>query len=131
METSFQKIVLIIATIFFILFLVLIGVSLSNSSNDVDWPPVVGNCPDYWVDLSGNGSKCFNSHRLGSCSAYIPTADDKNTMNFNQSPFTGSNGTCAKYKWANHCKLSWDGITYGVKDPCTTTDTTDTTDTTE
>lgn len=131
METSFQKIVLIIATIFLILFLLLIGVSLSNSTNDVDWPPVVGNCPDYWVDLSGNGSKCFNSHRLGNCPAYIPTADDKNTMNFNQSPFTGTNGNCAKSKWANHCKLSWDGITYGVKDPCITTDTTDTTDTTE
>ena len=57
MEISFQKIVLIIAIIFLILFLVLIGTSLSNSNNDLDWPPVVGNCPDYWVDLSGNGSK--------------------------------------------------------------------------
>ena len=127
METSFQKIVLIIATIFLILFLVLIGVSLSNSTSDVDWPPVVGNCPDYWVDLSGNGSKCFNSHRLGSCSNYIPTDNDKNTMNFNQPPFTGSNGNCAKYKWAAQCKLTWDGITYGTKDPCIkTTDTTTT-----
>jgi hypothetical protein len=125
METSFQKIVLIIATIFLIFFLLLIGLSLSNSNSDIDWPPVVGNCPDFWVDLSGNGSKCFNSHRLGSCPAYIPTSDNKNTMDFNQNPFTGSNGSCAKYKWANNCKLSWDGITYGVKNPCTqTTDTT-------
>ena len=121
METSFQKIVLIIATIFLILFLVLIGVSLSNPNGDVDWPPVVGNCPDYWVDLLGNGTKCFNSHRLGSCPNYIPTADDQNTMNFNRAPFTGSNGSCAKYKWANHCKISWDGITYGIKNPCTAT----------
>jgi hypothetical protein len=121
METSFQKIVLIIATMFLILFLVLIGLSLSSSSNEVDWPPVVGNCPDYWVDLSGNGSKCFNSHRLGNCPNYIPNADGENTMNFDQAPFTGANGTCAKYKWANHCKISWDGITYGIKNPCTAT----------
>jgi hypothetical protein len=124
MEISFQKIVLIIAIIFLILFLVLIGTSLSNSNNDLDWPPVVGNCPDYWVDLSGNGSKCFNSHRLGSCPNYIPTADDQKTMDFNHPIFTGSNASCAKYKWANHCKISWDGITYGSKDPCSKTTTT-------
>ena len=129
METSFQKIVLIIAAMFLILFLVLIGISLSNSTtSSINWPPIVGNCPDYWVDLSGNGSKCFNSHSLGSCPNYIPTADDKNTMNFNQAPFTGTNGVCAKYKWADHCKISWDGITYGVQNPCTTTETTTTTE---
>ena len=47
--------------------------------------------------------------------------DDKKTMNFNQAPFNGTNGDCAKYKWANRCKLSWDGITYGVSNPCTVT----------
>ena len=42
-------------------------------------------------------------------------------MNFNLPAFTGSNGTCAKYNWANNCKVSWDGITYGVENPCTVT----------
>ena len=40
-------------------------------------------------------------------------------MNFNQSQFTGSNGTCNKYLWAKKCDLSWDGLTYGVPNPCT------------
>ena len=79
---SFQKAVLLIAVVFLILFLVLIGVALSNSTTTADWPPVVGSCPDYWVDLSGNGSQCFNSHHLGTCPAFIPTADDKKTMKF-------------------------------------------------
>jgi hypothetical protein len=120
MEMSFQKAVLLIAVVFLILFLIIIGVALSNSTSTAEWPPIVGSCPDYWVDLSGNGSQCFNSHRLGKCPAYIPTADDKKTMDFNQPPFNGTDGDCAKYKWANQCGVTWDGITYGVTNPCAT-----------
>jgi hypothetical protein len=39
-------------------------------------------------------------------------------MNFNQSPFNTSNGTCAKYTWATNCGVTWDGITSGVPNPC-------------
>jgi hypothetical protein len=113
---SFQKIVLIIAIIVLIIILVLIGVTLSKASYAESWPPVVGECPDYWLDLSGNGEACFNSHSLGVCN--IPTTDNKATMNFNQSPYNGDNGTCSKYTWATNCKLTWDGITSGVKNPC-------------
>jgi hypothetical protein len=118
METSFQKIVLIMAILFLTLFLVLIGLTLSSSTNTINWPPVVGNCPDYWVDLSGNGSQCLNSQGLGTCRAYIPTKNKQNTMNFSKAPFIGTNGNCAKYRWAKKCKLSWDGLTYGVQNPC-------------
>ena len=124
---NFQKIVLTMATILLIVILVVIGVSLSKASVEESWPPIVGECPDYWVDMSGNGEACFNSHSLGRCN--IPgdpkVNGNKNTMNFNQSPFTGDNGDCAKYNWATSCKITWDGITSGVKNPCDTS-TTDT-----
>ena len=100
-----------------------IGVSLSKASVEDTWPPIVGECPDYWVDMSGNGEACFNSHSLGRCN--IPSEKEKGTMNFNQSPFTGDNGLCSKYNWATSCQITWDGITSGVKNPCdTSTDTT-------
>ena len=105
----FQKIVLTIATILLIVILVVIGVSLSKASVEDTWPPIVGECPDYWVDMSGNGEACFNSHSLGRCN--IPSEGNANTMNFNQSPFTGDNGECSKYNWANTCQITWDGIT--------------------
>ena len=120
---SFQKAVLTIAIVFLILFLVLIGMALSNSSENESWPPIVGSCPDYWVDLSGNGEACFNSQNLGTCNN--PSGSNKNTKNFNQAPYNGTDGTCAKYKWSNNCKVTWDGITYGVKNPCNTTTTTE------
>ena len=109
--------------IFYLVILVVIGVSLSKASVEDTWPPIVGECPDYWVDMSGNGEACFNSHSLGRCN--IPSEGEKGTMNFNQSPFTGDNGLCSKYNWATSCQITWDGITSGVKNPCdTSTDTT-------
>jgi hypothetical protein len=113
----FQKIVLIIAIVILIIMLVIIGVTLSKSRTKNNWPPIVGECPDYWVDMSGNGEACFNSNSLGRCN--IPgNTNNNNTMNFNQSPFTGNDGNCAKYRWATSCGITWDGITSGVKNPC-------------
>ena len=121
---NFQKIVLTIAIVVLIVMLVVIGMILSKASYEEQWPPIVGACPDYWVDMSGNGEACFNSHSLGRCN--VPTEGEKGTMNFNQSPFTGSDGTCSKYNWATACGVTWDGITSGISNPCniTTTDTT-------
>lgn len=119
---NFQKIVLTMATVLLIVILVIIGVSLSKANTDENWPPIVGECPDYWVDMSGNGEACFNSHSLGRCN--IPSEGNPNVMNFNQSPFTGDNGDCSKYQWAKNCQITWDGITSGVANPCdTSTDT--------
>jgi hypothetical protein len=117
----FQKIILIVAVITLIIILVVIGLSLSNANTENAWPPIVGECPDYWVDMSGNGEACFNTHSLGTCN--IPSEGNPNTMDFNKSPFTGENGECSKYNWANSCKITWDGITSGVKNPCDTTTT--------
>jgi hypothetical protein len=121
---GFQKSVLVIAIITLILTLVLIGLALNSAKNNMSWPPLVGSCPDYWVDLSGNGAACFNPKKLGHCN--IPTsASEKNTMDFSGSIFTGDDGLCNKKKWATNCSdpnnpVTWDGITYGVVDPCET-----------
>lgn len=109
---GFQKIVLIAAVIILIIALIFIGMALSYSQDD-KWPPMIPQCPDYWTaDGSGNNTTCTNVMNLGSCDS---------VMNFNNAPFTGANSNCAKYTWANKCGVSWDGITYGVNNPCQTT----------
>jgi hypothetical protein len=117
---GFQKSVLTIAILILIIALVIIGISLYYSNNSSSWPPMSPSCPDYWtIDGSGNSATCTNVKDLGTC----PTQSGKKhlVMNFNQAPYTGSNGLCAKYKWANNCNLSWDGVNYGVNNPCETT----------
>jgi hypothetical protein len=118
MEMNFQSIILTIAIIGLIILLVVIGYSLSKSTSTIVWPPIVGSCPDYWMDLKGNGEQCYNVKSLGKCN--LPGTNEQNTMNFNVSPFNGDTGTCSKYTWANNCSVTWDGITYGVKNPCDT-----------
>lgn len=122
---SFQKTTLVVAIIILIISLVFIGVVLKTSISSQKWPPMLGDCPDYWVDLGKNGSKCYNPQKIGSCN--IPTQSNKNTMDFTTDVFTGDDGACNKKKWADRCSksssngmstVSWDGITYGVTDPC-------------
>ena len=113
---GFQKFVLYAAIFVLILALIFIGMSLSRAKTQV-WPPVIPNCPDYWVvDGSGNNTKCINVKDLGTCQA--TSGENHLTMNFNDPTFTGTQGTCNKYNWANNCGVSWDGITYGVSNPC-------------
>jgi hypothetical protein len=116
---GFQKLILFSAIIILIIALVIIGVALSKSKSQ-SWPPMVPTCPDYWVaDGSGNNVTCTNVKKLGTCQP--ASGESLLTMNFNQAPYNGANGTCAKYTWANNCGVSWDGVTYGVNNPCQTT----------
>jgi hypothetical protein len=113
---SFQKIILFAAIIILIITLVIIGIALTYAKNQ-EWPPMVPACPDYWnIDGSGNTTTCINMKDLGTCP---PTGQNKHlVMNFNGPAFSGTQGNCNKYNWANRCGISWDGITYGVNNPC-------------
>jgi len=112
----FQKIILIAAVVILIINLLVIALAL-HKSNKSNWPPIVPNCPDYWLsDGSGNNITCTNIKNLGVCKP--PSGKKYLTMNFKNAPFTGANSNCAKYTWANNCKIAWDGVTYGVRNPC-------------
>jgi len=114
---AFQKIVLFSAIIILIIVLVLIGYALRKSSSSV-WPPLIGDCPDFWVDLSGNGAQCTNVQNLGNGTCKPLASQKYLTMDFTQPIFNGGNALCAKYQWATNCGVTWDGITYGVSNPC-------------
>lgn len=114
---SFQKIVLISAVVILLISLIFIGLALRQKRKQ-NWPPLIPECPDYW-EVSGQGKNtvCTNIKDLGSCPA--ESGKKHLTMNFNSPQFLGSTGLCNKYKWANNCKVSWDGVTYGAANPCT------------
>ena len=117
---SFQTVVLIIAVILLIVALAFIGVSLKNSQKNEAWPPLIPDCPDYWTMDGSNNPICVNVKNLGTCSKPLNSNSPFLTMDFNQAPYNGTNGDCAKYTWATQCKVAWDGITYGVQNPCVT-----------
>ena len=120
----FQKSVFTIVRIIFVITIIVIIVALRNSSSKTTWPPILGDCPDFWTDLSGNGAQCVNVKDLGTCNSNLGPSGHAE-MDFSVSPYTGSTGLCAKFNWANNCGLVWDGINSGNgTDPCTTTTTT-------
>jgi hypothetical protein len=117
---TFQKIVIRIAIVLLIITLIIIAYTISQANKDEDWPPVVGDCPDYWIDLEGDGAACTNTKSLGKCN--LPVEGEDNSMNFSRPPFSGDNGTCAKFMWAKGCNVTWDGINSGVSNPCSQND---------
>ena len=118
---NFQKMTLMIAGILLIICIIIIILIFLFPNTKQVWPPMVGNCPDYFVDINGDGSNCVNSLSLGKCTG--------NTIpDFSKTPYIGSGGNCEKYHWAvDTCGVTWDGITYGVQNPCTTSSSTSTT----
>ena len=104
MSFTFQKIVLIVATIFLVFILFVVGITLYSHHTDVKFPPVISACPDYW-DISGNitsGYVCNNTHELdsGGCGS-----------SFNFDKYKGHNADCLKAIQARKCGLTWQGIT--------------------
>lgn len=102
---TFQSITMTVAIVLLVLCLIFIGSALYKSKYKTQYPPVVADCPDYWLDMShGDGSRCINKKGLGSSSC------SKN-MDFSGSFWTGDDGLCRKNKWARQCDLTWDGVT--------------------
>jgi hypothetical protein len=102
---TFQKTVLIIATIVLLFFLVIVWHSLYKNKKSGNFPPVIGSCPDYWIATNdGKSDICSNVKNLGKSSC-------PKTMNFNTQPWISNDGLCYKSKWARGCDLTWDGIT--------------------
>lgn len=101
---GFQKTVLYVAVVVLVLSLMFTAVALYVSNGDYNYPPVASDCPDYWITTGAPGTEiCTNVHRVGNY------GDDKCT----HVPEKG--GICAKYKWANDCKMTWNGITNSPK----------------
>jgi hypothetical protein len=97
---SFQKTVLIVALISFLIMMVFIAVMMNSAKKVEDFPPQVGSCPDYWQIMPGTG-ECLNTQLLGSTCA---------------SPYKFATKTFKeKCDFAKECGITWDGITNSKK----------------
>ena len=111
---SFFTIVVSVAIAVLLITLAIVALALYRGKSNVKYPPVVGKCPDYWVDQSttNNGAVCKDVKALG-------VAACPKTMNFSTVDYQGTTGDCKKKKWAKECGVSWDGITNN-ENICTT-----------
>jgi hypothetical protein len=144
---SFQKTILILAILFFIVILVFIGLMLWKNQTSQPWPPSVPTCPDYWVavdssnaetiassldftdfsfnydtisNASGSGNYCYNVQGLGiSGSGISGSGTGTGLASKKLMDFSKYSTSCEKYNWAVANNVAWDGITYGtLYSPC-------------
>lgn len=135
MET-FQKNVIIVATIILIICLFFVLLILKNSLENAVWPPIKSSCPDYWdasLNPAGNAERCINNSNVNTCSRNYPANLDPTSSQFGPGYCSGSTAdpglnptvfttlargsrraddlNCAKYRWAKSESITWDGIT--------------------
>lgn len=109
---TFQNIVIYTSVTLLIIILIIVAINIHSAKKAAKWPPVVSDCPDYWSDNGTGGSKCtINDNNVNLGKATSP-------MDFSLSTYTGANQNCNRYKWALSNDVSWDGLTYGVQNPC-------------
>ena len=114
---NFYKVIIILAIVFLILSMSIVGIALNTSKNEyIIFPPTKSDCPDFYV--KNDDGYCENVKSIGT------NSEDCNIQDFNlpkyDNPGMGpSSGDCQKKYWAKQCKVNWDGITNN-KDICTT-----------
>lgn len=106
---QFQSIIINIAIISLIILFIIIGVMLYYAKSKEIYPPVIADCPDYWLSQQhGKKELCYNTLNIGKSSC-------NKTINFNNEKWKGADHICKKKEWAKNCDLTWDGITNSSK----------------
>ena len=102
---NFQKSVLVIAIILFLIIMLMIGVIIRSHDKNKLFPPEVPHCPDYWESMGQEG--CRNTHGLGN----IEKTECGGDVKFTEQKYQGESGRKNKCEWARNCEVEWDGIT--------------------
>lgn len=114
----FQQIVLVVATIILLICLILIGIALYKHRYNEKYPPVIGRCPDYWIDASDTDSNTIickrNNNKNYNQNLNRGTGHDEFT--YDSSLLHGNHGICERAEKARKVNLSWDGITNSTVD---------------
>ena len=109
---NFNTLVLKVAIIILIICLLFIGWAIYTSmyGKNVEFPPVTGNCPDYWnANMENNSEYCENTLMVGNGGN---NSNDPECQKFSTNSIMTS---CQKFTLANKCDLTWEGITNNSK----------------
>jgi hypothetical protein len=134
----FYIIVTVIAIVFLILILTVIGILMRYQNKSTVFPPVANDCPDFWT-IAENGTKCkiptstqknvgslYDSNnsikiKYETSSAfpmYTPGTNgtlniSPNIIDFKNETWSsqGKTAVCAQKQWADNWGITWDGVT--------------------
>ena len=129
---GFYKQLSIIALIFLIIALSVVGTILVNSKDTTTFPPHISDCPDFYKKNDQGNCEAMKEYYDGTVGSLTSPGLSENTgnilvgscaeLNFNYTPNDADNifkvqgsgpesGTCKKKQLSKECKITWDGIT--------------------
>jgi len=124
---KFQTIVIIILAILLVITLIAFYYIASSHGNNSAYPPSIPVCPDYYYQTSESSDGTISCKAMPTMVSALSnagiTSDTCVNPNFTTDYYTGTNANCLKYTWYTGCNSipAWEGITYGVNNPCATT----------
>lgn len=124
---KFQNIVIIILVILLIITIISFYFIASTNGN-APYPPTIPVCPDYYYQTGTvNGNvicKALPGMEKTLKDSALTGTQLTGCVNpyFNPDYYTGTNANCLKYTWYTNCNSipAWEGVTYGVTNPCST-----------
>ena len=118
---NFYKTTFTIMIVVLIICLAIIGTTIAYSKNDVKFPPITSECPDYYKKMpSGNCVSQVNGIEKESTIPFNDTTANCTNVDFKDGTIFSNkdNGgigpasaLCEKKEWAKACGVNWDGIT--------------------
>lgn len=116
---NFYKTTFTIMIVVLIICLAIIGTTIAYSNDNVKYPPITSECPDYYKKVDTNCvSQVTDINRIPnyinngtsiSCTSVDFSSDTfPNKDNGGMGPMSA---LCGKKKWAKRCGVNWDGIT--------------------
>ena len=142
---DFSSYVALVTITLLIVALTITAVVLKNKNTSIQYPPIVDNCPDYWLssyyamDGSNNtvpGDNCGSDYGCCPDNSTAKTDEQGSTCPLSKCYNVQHLGiesdscsfamdftkytTCDKQKWSKSCNITWDGIT-NMPDACSLT----------
>lgn len=124
---KFQSIVIVILGILLIITIIAFYYIASSRGNNMPFPPSIPVCPDYYYQTAELQDGTITCKAMPSMEKTLNNAGVTNqrcsTPTFTPQYYSGTNANCLKYTWFSNCNSipAWEGITYGVNNPCATT----------
>ena len=114
MVGQFQKNVLIVSAVVFLIVMIVIGVIMKKSLLDGKYPPEVGMCPDYFdaENMEGTKVRCINRNPRMIGKKGAKEGDEAPTEKiFDTKRLKTDLGKVEACKWAKNYGFTWDGYT--------------------
>ena len=111
---AFKGIVTTTAIVLLVAFFIFMIFFMKRTSDDVEYPPHINKCPDYW-DYNEINNECENTFGMKK----EENTDSTSISNLKLEDYgTGKSGKCKKRDWSYENNLTWDGVTNDEKLDC-------------